>query len=140
MSKVRFTVLGQPQGKGRAKASSWGGKIRMRTPEKTVLYENWVRESALMEMPSDFIPFTGQLLATVDMYYQIPKSGSKKVHEGRLNGIIKPTTKPDLDNVMKAIFDSLNGIVYKDDSQIVRVVAEKHYSDTPRVEVTIIEM
>ena len=112
----------------------------MRTPEKTVLYENWVRESALMEMPSDFIPFTGQLLATVDMYYQIPKSGSKKVHEGRLNGIIKPTTKPDLDNVMKAIFDSLNGIVYKDDSQIVRVVAEKHYSDTPRVEVTITEM
>jgi Holliday junction resolvase RusA-like endonuclease len=140
LSKVRFTVLGQPQGKGRAKASSLGGKIRMRTPEKTVLYENWVRESALMEMSSDFIPFTGQLLATVDMYYQIPKSGSKKVHEGRLNGIIKPTTKPDLDNVMKAIFDSLNGIVYKDDSQIVRVVAEKHYSDTPRVEVTITEM
>ncbi|WP_320408270.1 RusA family crossover junction endodeoxyribonuclease [Paraclostridium bifermentans] len=38
---------------------------------------------------------------------------------------------------MKAIADSLNGIAYKDDAQIVEVVSKKFYSERPRVEVTI---
>ena len=49
----------------------------------------------------------------------------------------RPTKKPDLDNIIKAIADSLNGIAYKDDAQIVELKSKKFYSDTPRVEVTI---
>jgi Holliday junction resolvase RusA-like endonuclease len=52
-------------------------------------------------------------------------------------GKIRPAKKPDADNIMKAIADALNGIAYKDDSQIVNVTITKWYSDTPRVEVAI---
>lgn len=136
---IKFTVPGQPQGKGRARASTIAGRITLRTPERTVLYENWTRSSVCAVLPEGYKPTDKQLLARVDMYYKIPKSGTKKVQAGRLDGSIRPTIKPDIDNVLKAIFDSLNGIVYKDDSQIVMVMATKFYSDNPRVEVTFTE-
>lgn len=137
MNLAIFDVPGQPQGKGRAKAFRLGNHIKMHTPEKTVAYENWVKQCALKTVEDDFTPTDKPLVAVVRMYYQKPKSGSKAVQVGRENGTIRPTTKPDIDNVLKAIFDSLNGILYKDDTQIVEVTASKFYSDTPRVEVML---
>ena len=61
----------------------------------------------------------------------------KKKIELMEKGEIRPTIKPDLDNCVKIVADSLNGIAYKDDSQIVSVVADKYYSDTPRLELRI---
>lgn len=40
------------------------------------------------------------------------------------------TARPDIDNYLKALFDAFNGIVYKDDSQIVQLKASKEYKDT----------
>ena len=134
---IKFSVPGQPQGKGRAKASNRGGFIKMRTPEKTIAYEGWVKQCAVEQLPLDFIPTKQAISAVVTMFYQMPKSGTKAVCVGRENGSIRPMTKPDIDNVLKAIFDSLNGIVYHDDSQIVEVTSSKHYSDKPRVEVLL---
>jgi Holliday junction resolvase RusA-like endonuclease len=54
-----------------------------------------------------------------------------------VGGRIRPTKRPDVSNVIKIIEDALNGLAYRDDSQIVRVVGEKYYSDSPRVEVEI---
>ncbi|EGT3840206.1 RusA family crossover junction endodeoxyribonuclease, partial [Clostridioides difficile] len=51
--------------------------------------------------------------------------------------VLRPNKKPDIDNVVKIIADSLNEIAYKDDTQIVEVVASKYYSDKPRVEVIL---
>jgi Holliday junction resolvase RusA-like endonuclease len=48
-----------------------------------------------------------------------------------------PCKKPDIDNVIKIIADSLNGIAYKDDTQIVKLTAHKLYSDNPRVEIKL---
>lgn len=137
MSLATFNVPGQPQGKGRAKAFKFGSHIKMHTPEKTVAYENWVKQCALESVSVGFVPTDKPIVAVVRMYYQKPKAGSKAVHIGRDNGSIRPTVKPDIDNVLKAIFDSLNGILYKDDTQIVEVTASKFYSDTPRVEVLL---
>ena len=54
-----------------------------------------------------------------------------------LDGIIRPTKKPDADNVLKVVADSLNHIAYKDDSQIVDAYVRKFYCEKPRIEVTI---
>ena len=61
----------------------------------------------------------------------------------QLNGVamidrlIRPTRKPDFDNIGKVICDALNGIAYRDDAQIVDALVRKFYSDIPRVIVEI---
>ena len=52
-------------------------------------------------------------------------------------GIIRPIKKPDMDNVIKVIADSLNQIAYRDDTQIVDCQCRKFYSEQPRVEIKI---
>ncbi len=53
------------------------------------------------------------------------------------DGYIRPTKKPDCDNLAKVICDALNGIAYYDDSQIVEITISKYYSGTPEVRVAI---
>jgi len=57
----------------------------------------------------------------------IPKSEPKKNMFAMLKGIIKHTKKPDLDNLEKFIKDCMNGIVWKDDCQVVEVHKVKVY-------------
>lgn len=61
----------------------------------------------------------------------IPKSASKKKQAEMQSGEIKHTKKPDLDNLVKFAKDCLNNLAWKDDSQVIRLVAEKHYSSEP---------
>ena len=81
--------------------------------------------------------FEGYVRLTIKAYYSVAKSDSKQKKEDKLSNILRPSKKPDLDNIVKLIADGLNGIAYKDDTQIVEIVAKKYYSDKPRVEVVI---
>jgi Holliday junction resolvase RusA-like endonuclease len=54
-------------------------------------------------------------------------------------GVIRPLTKPDVDNFAKVI-DALNGIVWPDDNQVVELTVEKFYSSRPRLELTASEL
>ena len=45
--------------------------------------------------------------------------------------------RPDLDNIVKAWADGMNGVVYRDDALIVRKVAEKRYGPQALVAVTV---
>lgn len=136
MSTITFTVPGQPVGKGRPRVSRRGGFSRMYTPEQTVNYEGLVRLAAHQAMAG-----RPMLLEAVevelDIAVQIPASWSKKKQAAALAGAVHPTTKPDIDNVEKAIFDALNGTTWKDDVQVVRVAKRKRYSDVPGVGVAI---
>lgn len=73
-------------------------------------------------------------------YYAIPKSISKKKRQAMLDKKIRPTKKPDADNVCKVICDSLNGVAYRDDTQVVDCMVRKFYAEIPRVLVTIEEI
>jgi len=57
-----------------------------------------------------------------------------------LDNKIYPTIKPDTDNIAKSILDSLNGIAYKDDKQVVMLTVEKWYAEVPSVSVWISEV
>jgi Holliday junction resolvase RusA-like endonuclease len=47
------------------------------------------------------------------------------------------TGKPDGDNMLKAVGDGLNGIAFKDDSQIVCAKVTKQYGDKPGLDVMV---
>lgn len=130
-----FTVPGPPVAKGRARL----GKFGTYTPEKTVNYENLVKLSYIEEHQGKEL-LEGDLSITINFLFPIPKSTSKKNRELMLKGEIKHNKRPDIDNCIKSIADALNNIAYKDDSQIVQVIACKLYSDEPRTEVIIEEI
>ncbi|MCC0671569.1 RusA family crossover junction endodeoxyribonuclease [Clostridioides sp. ES-S-0145-01] len=130
--KVNFTVDGEPVGKERPRMNSI--TKRTYTPNKTKNYEElikWLYQSKVKHY------FKGYIKMTLRCYYSIAKSNSKKVKEQKRNNVLRPSKKPDIDNVVKIVADALNEIAYKDDTQIVEVVASKYYSDKPRVEVVL---
>lgn len=71
------------------------------------------------------------------MVLPVPKSWSKRKQADALAGQLMPTTKPDLDNCVKAIFDAVNGIVWTDDVQVVGLRVRKVYGATPGVQVIV---
>ena len=73
----------------------------------------------------------------VRFYMPIPKSTPKKNIESMKLGLIRHTKRPDLDNLLKFLKDCLNGIIWKDDSQICRIEAVKCYGEDPMTEVRI---
>lgn len=129
---ISFTVPGQPQGKGRAKIVKIAGFSRMATPDKTVAYEGLIAYAAQQAMAGAPL-ITGPVIVDLSMACQIPASWSKKKQQMALAGKIRPTTKPDADNVIKAVFDGCNGVVWKDDVQAVGGGWRKFYSETPAV-------
>lgn len=143
MNKVLFTVYGEPQGKGRPRFSaSYSKKVKrafvsVRTPEETVTYENLVKTEYEIQTKRHRFDDGDMLDMRIVAYYGIPKSDSKKKRKAKLEGKIRPTKKPDVDNVVKVVADSLNGIAYRDDTQIVDVQCRKFYSEQPRIIVSI---
>ncbi len=68
------------------------------------------------------------------------KSFSKIKRSKANKGDLRPTTKADADNYAKGILDSLNGLFWHDDGQIVDLHIGKYYSDKPRIEMEIKEV
>lgn len=130
---MKFTVPGEPKGKARHRTTKTGHTY---TPQTTVDYENWVKQCFLLANEKERL--TGQIEAHIQAFFSIPKSASKTKREKMLSGEIRPTKKPDWDNIGKIVCDSLNDLAYKDDSHIVTGSVKKLYSDEPRVEVELI--
>ena len=135
VKQVRFTVLGEPKGKGRPRFSTQTG--RAFTPKQTVNYETLVHTEYMVQCKGFRFPDDAMLDMRIMAYYGVPKSVSKKKKALMLEGKIRPTKKPDMDNVMKVVADSLNQVAYKDDTQIVDAQCRKFYSVKPRIEVII---
>jgi Holliday junction resolvase RusA-like endonuclease len=133
---IAFTVPGQPQGKGRPRVGSIAGKARMFTPAKTVAYEGLIAHAAAAAMTGRAL-LEGPAEVFLAVSCQVPSSWSGKKQRQALAGEVHPTTKPDVDNVVKAIFDGCNGVVWKDDVQVISLRLRKRYSATPGVRVVI---
>jgi len=138
MTKISFFVPGNPVAKARSRTvrNKHTGKVHSFTPENTVIFENLVKTKA-EEAMRGAAPLLGALEVHINVGLTIPATWSEKRRNEALRGEIAPTKKPDLDNVVKAIKDGMNAIVYRDDNQVVRVTAEKLYTETPGVFVVI---
>lgn len=133
---VAFVIPGTPVGKGRPKFSRQGAFVRAYTPEKTATYENLVKVKA--EQAMDGRPMIeGPVEVSIRLIVTPPASWSQKKQREALEGRIFPTSKPDIDNVLKGIMDACNEIVFKDDKQAVDVRVVKRYGQVARASVEV---
>lgn len=121
---IRFTVPGVPQGKGRPRITTRNGSPRAFTPQKTVAYEGLIALAAQHVMDGAS-PLTGPVALSIVAWFPIPASWSKK----RKAEARHHTSKPDADNIAKAVGDGLNGVAWLDDSQVASCTIEKRYGD-----------
>lgn len=129
---IRFTVYGNAIGMPRARVfvDRHSGHIRAANPAKATRWKDFVALQALPHQPEALLD--GPLEVSAICYLQRPASKPKK-HKW-------PMWKPDHENIEKAIWDALEGIIYTNDSRICRKFFEKRYGDPPRVEITIKEI
>ena len=132
---ISFTIPGNPVAQGRPRAARRGNRIMMYDPKPSKDYKKHVAKIAKEYAPEK--PTEAALGVQMKIYREIPKSTTKKDRKLINEGLKRPVVRPDTDNYTKAILDALNGIIYKDDSQIVDLKASKYYSDNPRVEIKI---
>jgi|SRR5690606_31633029 len=132
---IEFVVYGEPLAQGRPRATSVNGHVRMYDPKKSRDYKNYIRLAASEYAPDKLLE--GPIALELRVYRPIPKSFSRRKTELAENGDIRPTTKPDVDNYVKSVKDALKNVIWKDDSQVVRILVEKFYSQKPRIEIVI---
>ncbi|WP_022722889.1 RusA family crossover junction endodeoxyribonuclease [Rhodopseudomonas sp. B29] len=136
---VTIIVAGDPQGKGRARAFRRGNFIGHYTPEKTRTYEGIIRSLA-MDAMSGRLPIEAPVEIDLSIIFAVPASWSQKKRAQAIAGEIKPAKKPDADNVIKAFTDAMNGVVFKDDAQIVAGRFAKAYGPAAVVVATVREV
>lgn len=136
---LKFDIPGVPVGKGRPRAAKRGKHIQLYTPEKTATYEGVIALTARQAMAGGLL-LEGPVATVMEIRLPIPQSWPKRKQAAALAGTEYPTKKPDADNVIKAIFDALNGVVWHDDTQVVDIVVRKRYAAVPGVAVEIVRI
>ena len=130
--EIRFNIDGSPVGKSRPRFTKGG---RAYTPNKTRNYEEQVAiaaDKAMKGVKYNDAPVTAFMIA----YMEIPKSYSDARRQRCMKGEHMPT-RPDVDNIIKAVLDGCNGIIYKDDRFVYDVRCIRRYDDGkgPRLDV-----
>jgi Holliday junction resolvase RusA-like endonuclease len=132
---MKFTIPIEPVGQMRARHSARGGIARTHKAPKQATAEQRLLAFAAQHRPDE--PIDGPLEVRIDAYMQIPASMSKFNKVQARVGALRPTKKPDADNIAKHLLDCFNGIFWTDDKNIVGLMVRKFYSDFPRWEVEI---
>lgn len=144
---LTITLLGQPKGKVMARPAVLPpnlakGRLRVRAmifPDKeTAIYEGMLRYAGSLAMRDAGIeaPLDGPLRVRVTAVFSIPMSWSGKNQQRARDGLIRPTGRPDWENVAKSL-DAINKVVWRDDSLIVEGAVRKFYGLNPMLHVEV---
>lgn len=130
-----FTFEIEPVPQLRPRVSSRGGYVRVYDPPKVKNFKNLLRSLAVHQYTRP--PLLGPLSVSLTFYRPVQKSISQSERERRLSNESKPVVKPDVDNYVKATLDGLTGVLWHDDSQIVKLVSEKRYGETGKIIISV---
>ncbi len=131
--KLTFEI--EPVEQARPRATKTRKGIRLYDPQKVSTYKKQLGMMCKFQYKDK--PLDGPLIVSLKFYRHVQSSASKKERKLRLSGAHRPIVKPDTDNYIKSTLDGLNGLLWEDDNQIVKIVAEKYYSDHSRVEIEV---
>ena len=133
-----FEIEGKIKGKGRPRFTKFGNFVKTYTPTDTASYENLIKIQFRITCGKWYSELPLKMKITA--IHGIVKSATKKDRAKMLSGELLPTKKPDADNITKIICDALNGIAYKDDTQVVDLEVKKIYGEVEKVIVEIEEL
>ena len=138
---IEFTVFGKPVAQGRPRAGrTFSGDVVLFDPTNSKEYKRYIALLASQHRPTELISEAVSL--TVKVFRPIPQKYMTKPKLAEIEkGTLRPASKPDLSNYIKGIEDAIEGIILKNDSQVVDYEGSgKWYSSTPRIEVQIREV
>jgi Holliday junction resolvase RusA-like endonuclease len=82
-------------------------------------------------------PLDGTVDLRVVAFMPIPASWSQRKQAAALTDQIRPTGRPDADNILKAICDAIQGVCIRDDTIITEASIWKRFSISPRIVVEL---
>ena len=120
---MKFEVVGKPVPKGRPRFTRKGVAY---TPDQTKAFEKHMNLSA---RGSKARCGGAPCIVFVTSVFEAPASWSKSRREKAENGLVAMTSKPDIDNLVKAALDGAQGegAAFDDDRQVIAVVGMKRY-------------
>lgn len=131
---VIFSVEGSPRGKGRPRFMRNGHTY---TDDKTREYEERIKK-AYLEVSKACSDKSIGIYITIA--FAPNRTDTKAMRAAKLSNELMPRKKPDIDNVVKIVLDALNGVAYKDDTQVNEVTAIRKYDVVPYIQVEIKEI
>lgn len=120
--EIKLTIYGEPVPQARPR---FAGHAYDTTKSRN--FKEGVQWQAIQQYKGK--PLECPLFVQMDFYRSIQASGSKKKKQQKKDGLILPCQKPDVDNLYKSASDALTKIIWKDDNQIIGILATKHYDD-----------
>lgn len=125
MTHIKFEIPPRPKARPRfANGHAY-------TPKLTSDYEYTIAQEYLLKNGKKYL---GPVSIFITFNYRIANSRIKTLRNGDIC-----TEKADIDNLVKAVLDGLNGVAFLDDKQVYKIVAEKKWADSSSVDVMIFE-
>lgn len=135
---ISFEVHGLPHAQGRPRAAKIGGFVRVMDDAESRKQKANFRAQAIEYRPP--APLEGPISLTLDFFFPVPVSWPAWRREAALAQWVQHTSRPDGDNLTKLCMDALTGIFWRDDAQLVEIVAWKHYGRAPLTRVEVVEL
>lgn len=141
---MRIILPGNPIPKARPKFCVRGKHAMAYDSQSKIMAEKRAQLCYLAKQnrPNDLEAYFSHPLS-VRLWFHMPVTVSSSLAQknAKLNGLVMPSIKPDIDNLVK-FWDIANGILWRDDSQIVELHATQQYSETPCtvIEIKVIKM
>ena len=129
---ITFSVPGNPVPQPRARVSTRGGFARAYVPSKHPVHD-YRTQLAVAARRAGLTPTGEPLSVVIDAVFERPKSHRNKIG---VKGTAPKLPRPDVDNVAKAVLDSLQDVM-GDDTMVARLVVEKSYGEEARTTVRV---
>lgn len=131
---MTFHIPGPPVPKARARVVNNHAYTPQRTADYERAVQSWYKLAARGAQP-----LSAPCAVAMVFRFPIPASARRKTMPDKIKPGDPHTSKPDVDNLCKAILDALNGLAFADDALVVSLTARKEYGDEAGAEVTIRE-
>ncbi len=128
MNPIRITIQAEPVAKGRPRTTYQGGMVRTYTPTKTLEAQDFIK-ARLHKHITDAFPANIPVRLSATFYRTKSRYLPKKEQ--------LPFRKPDLDNFLKLLLDSIDKVLVADDAQITTISVRKRWSTKPEPYITI---